>query len=67
MSVNGAAALVRISLNTRLAIKDIEASISPDVAALVIPKVESAAQVKLITDLVDQYRNGSGHGQAIRV
>lgn len=60
VSVNGAAALVRINLNTRLAIKDIEASVSPDVAALVIPKVESAAQVKLIADLVDQCETDRG-------
>ncbi|MBK8971458.1 MAG: CoA ester lyase [Hahellaceae bacterium] len=60
VSAQGAAALVRINLNTQLAVKDIEASVSPEVAALVIPKVESAAQVKLIADLIDQHETDKG-------
>jgi citrate lyase subunit beta / citryl-CoA lyase len=48
---NGADVLVRI--NRELAVRDIEAAISPLITALKLPKVQSADHVKLLAELVD--------------
>jgi citrate lyase subunit beta/citryl-CoA lyase len=60
VSAHGAAALVRINLDTLLAMQDVEASVDPAVAAIVIPKVESASQVKLIADVIDRCEAARG-------
>lgn len=52
VSVNGASALVRINLVETLAKDDIEASIVEGVAALVIPKVETAEQLSKIDNII---------------
>jgi citrate lyase subunit beta/citryl-CoA lyase len=52
VSVDGAAALVRINLDPELARLDLEASIDPGVSAVVIPKVETAEQVQLIAETI---------------
>ncbi len=54
VSVDGAAALVRINLDETMAYLDLEASIDAAVSAIVIPKVESAAQVISIAEKIDQ-------------
>jgi len=46
VSQNGAAALVRINLDSRFAMGDIESAVDESVSAIVIPKVESAGQVR---------------------
>lgn len=46
VSQNGAAALVRINLDDRFAMDDVVASVSEHVQAIVVPKVESAAQLQ---------------------
>ena len=50
---NGADVLVRINRELELAVRDIEAAISPRITALKLPKVQSADHVKLIAELVD--------------
>ncbi|MEX2617311.1 MAG: CoA ester lyase [Alphaproteobacteria bacterium] len=50
---NGADVLVRINRELELAVRDIEAAISPLVTALKLPKVQSADHVRLLAELVD--------------
>lgn len=52
VSIDGAAALVRINLDEELAHLDLDASIDASVAAIVIPKVESAEQIVSIADKI---------------
>lgn len=53
VSQEGAGALVRINLDYELALADLEASISPLVQAIVVPKVESAAQLARLAERID--------------
>lgn len=53
VSQDGAGALVRINLDYELAIADLDASISPLVQAIVVPKVESAAQLARLAERID--------------
>ena len=53
VSQHGASALVRINLDERFAMKDIEASIDETVSAIVIPKVESARQIQKFAEYID--------------
>lgn len=53
VSVDGASALVRINLDAEMAFLDLEASVSPSVSAIVIPKVESAEQVIAIAEKIE--------------
>ncbi|MDP6706746.1 MAG: CoA ester lyase [Alphaproteobacteria bacterium] len=54
VSRNGADVLVRINRPWRLAIADLEAVISPAVAALVLPKVADASHIRAIAEIVDE-------------
>lgn len=49
----GADILVRINRPLELAVRDIEAVVSQDVAALMLPKIESANHVRLLAELLD--------------
>jgi len=51
---NGADVLVRINQPIDLAVRDIEACVSPRVRALQLPKVEGPDHVRLLADLVDR-------------
>jgi len=53
VSRNGADVLVRINRPLELAVRDIEASISPRVQALKLPKIQGADHVRLIAELID--------------
>lgn len=53
VSQHGASALVRINLDERFAMKDIDASIDASVSAIVIPKVESARQIQKFAVYID--------------
>ena len=48
----GADVLVRINQPLSIAVRDVEAAVSPAVRALSLPKVESASQVQLLDELV---------------
>ena len=54
VSGGGVDVLVRVNRPLRLAVPDIEASVWPGLAGLVLPKVESADQVMLLAELVDE-------------
>jgi citrate lyase subunit beta/citryl-CoA lyase len=54
VSEGGADALVRINLDDRFAMDDVEASIDASVKAIVIPKVESAESVRKFADRISQ-------------
>ncbi len=60
VSKNGAGALVRINLVEELALLDLDASIDPAVKAIVIPKVESAAQVARLAERIDMLERERG-------
>ena len=53
VSQSGADALVRINSPLRLAIRDLEYAVSQSVKAIVLPKVSSAAQVNLLSDVIE--------------
>lgn len=50
----GADVLVRVNRPWRLLVRDLEAVIGPDVSALMLPKIESADHLRLITEIVDE-------------
>lgn len=54
VSRGGADVVVRINQPLRLAVRDIEAAIGPDVLALQLPKIDSASHIRLLSDLVDE-------------
>jgi len=54
VSQGGADALVRINLDERFAMLDIEASIDESVKAIVVPKVESAEQIRLFSKRISE-------------
>ena len=66
VSRGGADVLVRINRPLRLAIPDIEASVSSRVHALALPKVESANHLRLLCDEREHDRKGT-HGEPPRV
>jgi citrate lyase subunit beta / citryl-CoA lyase len=51
---NGADVLVRINRPASMAVKDIEASIWPEVGGLVMPKVDSAEHVEFMCEMIDE-------------
>jgi citrate lyase subunit beta/citryl-CoA lyase len=57
---SGADVLVRINRPWRLAVKDIEASVSKDVRGLVLPKVDSADHVRAIAEVVEDVESDRG-------
>lgn len=56
----GAAVLVRVNRPMRLAIPDLEASIWPEVGGVLIPKVENAAHVRLLSEAIDELERERG-------
>jgi len=54
VSQNGAAALVRINLDKELALLDLEVAVDASVQAIVVPKVESAEQIRLLADKITE-------------
>jgi len=60
----GADVLVRINRPWRLAVRDIEASVGPGVAALATPKVADAGHIRAIAEVIDEVEGERGlpHG-----
>ena len=56
----GADVLVRVNRPLELAVRDIEAVISPAITALMIPKVESAGHIRLLAELVSSHERARG-------
>ena len=56
----GADVVVRINRPLRMAIADIEAAVSPRVAALALPKIESAEHLCLLAEVIDEVESERG-------
>lgn len=56
----GADVLVRVNRPLRMAIPDLEASIGPDVDAVMIPKAESAAHIRLLAEVMEDLERERG-------
>jgi citrate lyase subunit beta/citryl-CoA lyase len=54
IAASGIDVIVRINRPLALAVRDIEASVGPDVMALSLPKVESADHVRLLSEVVGE-------------
>jgi citrate lyase subunit beta/citryl-CoA lyase len=51
---SGADVLVRVNRPWRQCLRDMEAVVSPEICALMLPKTESAAHVKLLAEVLDE-------------
>ncbi len=56
----GADILVRINRPLELAVRDIEAVVSPDIKGLLLPKIDSASHVRLLAELVETVERRRG-------
>ncbi|MGH7102519.1 MAG: HpcH/HpaI aldolase/citrate lyase family protein [Acetobacteraceae bacterium] len=54
VGAGGADVLVRVNRPWRLLVRDLEAALSPGVAGLMLPKIESAEHLRLIAEIVDE-------------
>ena len=52
VSRNGADVVVRVNRPWRMLVRDIEAAVGPGVAALALPKVDSAEHVQAVAEIV---------------
>lgn len=60
LSVQGVDVVVRINRPWRLAIRDLEASVGPDVTAINLPKVPNAAHVRAVSEILDELEPAAG-------
>ena len=60
VSKGGADVVVRINRPLRMAVRDIEAAVGPGVAALALPKTESAEHVRLLAEILDEVEAEKG-------
>ncbi len=60
VSQAGADVVVRINQPLRLAVPDIEACISPRIAALALPKSDGASHIRLLAELVEELEEERG-------
>lgn len=57
---SGADVVVRINQPIELAVRDIEAAVSPAIHTLMLPKIDSAGHVRLLAELVDRIEAEKG-------
>ncbi len=57
---SGADIVVRINQPIELAVRDIEAAVSPAIHTLMLPKIDSAGHVRLLAELVDRLEAARG-------
>lgn len=57
---SGADVVVRINQPLELAVRDIEAAVSPAIHTLMLPKIDSAGHVRLLAELVDRIEAQKG-------
>lgn len=60
IAANGTDVLVRINRPVDIAVRDIEASIGPDVSALFLPKIRDAGHVQLLAELIGELETARG-------
>ena len=61
---SGADVVVRINRPIELAVRDIEAAVSPAICALMLPKVDSGGHIRVLAELIDTIEAAKGmtHG-----
>ena len=57
---SGADVVVRINRPLELAVRDIEAAVSPAICALILPKIDSASHMRLLEELVETCEREKG-------
>jgi citrate lyase subunit beta/citryl-CoA lyase len=57
---SGADVVVRVNQPLELCVRDMEAAISPAVAALILPKIDCAGHIRLLAELADRIEAGKG-------
>lgn len=57
---SGADVVVRVNQPIELCVRDMEAAISPGVAALILPKIDGASHVRLLAELADRIEAEKG-------
>src|SRR3546814_3406069 len=60
VSRNGADVLVRVNEPLELCVRDLETVISPEICALLLPKIDSASHVRLLAQLADRIEAEKG-------
>ena len=60
VSRRGADVVVRVNRPWRLLVRDLEATVIPGIAALALPKIESAEHVQAIAEIVDELETERG-------
>ncbi|MBN9564109.1 MAG: CoA ester lyase [Alphaproteobacteria bacterium] len=60
VSRKGADVVVRVNRPWRLLVRDLEAAVIPGIAALALPKIESAEHVQAIAEIVDELETERG-------
>jgi len=60
VSRNGADVLVRVNEPLELCVRDLETVVSPEICALLLPKIDSASHVRLLAALVDRIEAEKG-------
>lgn len=57
---SGADVVVRINRPLELAVRDIEAAVSPAICALILPKIDSAGHLRLLDEVVETVERAKG-------
>jgi citrate lyase subunit beta/citryl-CoA lyase len=57
---SGADVVVRVNQPLELCIRDMEAAISPEISALILPKIDSAGHIRLLAELADRIETSKG-------
>jgi citrate lyase subunit beta/citryl-CoA lyase len=57
---SGADVVVRVNQPIELCVRDLEAAISPQISALMLPKIDSAGHVRLLAELSDRIEAAKG-------
>jgi citrate lyase subunit beta / citryl-CoA lyase len=60
VSAKGADVVVRVNRPWRMIVQDLEAAVIPGVAALTLPKVESAEHVQVVAEMIDELETERG-------
>jgi citrate lyase subunit beta/citryl-CoA lyase len=57
---SGADVVVRVNQPLELCVRDIEAAISPEISALILPKIDGASHVRMLAELADRIEAAKG-------
>lgn len=57
---SGADVVVRVNQPIELCVRDMEAAISPEISALMLPKIDSAGHIRILAELADRIEAAKG-------